>query len=56
MRAAVTAVALSLAPDVYRLDASGYNTMGEFEVPAGLEHQARTGANNCPERAITVVE
>ena len=46
----------SVAPEVYRLDADGYNRMGEFEVAVGLEMKARAGADNCPERAITVVE
>lgn len=46
----------AVAPDVYRLDADGYNRMGEVEVPPGLEPAARAGADNCPERAITVIE
>ncbi|MGD9794223.1 MAG: ferredoxin [Acidimicrobiia bacterium] len=47
----------ALAPEVYELDDNGYNSRdGEFEVPAGLEAAARLGADNCPERCITVVE
>jgi ferredoxin len=46
----------SVAPEVYELDADGYNTMGTFEVRADLEAKARSGADSCPERAITVAE
>lgn len=46
----------SLAPSVFTLDPDGYNRMGEFEVAPGQEQAARAGANNCPERAIAVVE
>jgi ferredoxin len=46
----------ALSPSVYRLDATGYNRMGEFEVAVGSEAAAQTGADNCPERAITVID
>lgn len=46
----------ALAPSVYHLDDTGYNRMPETVVPPGLEADARTGANNCPERAITLIE
>jgi ferredoxin len=47
----------ALAPDVYQLDDEGYNALqGEVEVPAGLEDQARDGAEGCPERAITIID
>jgi len=46
----------AVAPVVYQLDENGYNTMPETEVPAHLEAAARVGANNCPERAISIVE
>ena len=46
----------AVAPEVYELDADGYNAMGEFDVPADLESRARAGADSCPERAITVIE
>lgn len=45
-------------PEVYRLDDDGYNADRgtTFEVPAGLEAQAKLGMKSCPERAITLVE
>jgi ferredoxin len=47
----------AVAPDVYSLDDEGYNALdGEREVPSGLEAMARRGADNCPERCITVVD
>lgn len=45
----------AIAPEVYALDDSGYNRMGEFEVPPELEGRARAGADSCPERVITVI-
>ena len=44
----------SLAPEVYEPDDDGYCATRALDVPAGLEDQARLGATNCPERAITV--
>lgn len=48
----------SMAPEVYTADDEGYVTArGEtFEVLPEHERAARTGALNCPEQAITVVE
>lgn len=46
----------STAPDVYTLDDEGYCDIGELEVPAGLEADAREGAEACPEEAIEVLE
>ena len=46
----------ALAPSVYTLDDTGYNSMNETEVAPGHEAAARIGANNCPERAITLVD
>jgi ferredoxin len=45
----------TLAPDVFEADDDGYCATRSLDVPAGLEDQARLGATNCPERAITVV-
>ena len=46
----------ALAPDVYDADDRGHCTLlHDGDVPADLEDQARTGAANCPEDAITVV-
>ena len=50
------AMCASQAPEVYELDDSGYNSMGEFTVVAGQEEAARLGASWCPEGAITVRE
>lgn len=46
----------ALAPSVYVLDNLGYNSMNETEVAPENEAAARIGANNCPERAITLVD
>ena len=43
-------------PDVFPLDEAGYSGLPpESAVEPGLEDQARDGARNCPERAITLV-
>jgi len=44
------------APSVYQLDDRGYCAITEADVPAGLEDDARRGADSCPERAITIVD
>lgn len=44
----------SLAGEVYEADDDGYCATRTLDVPPGLEQAARTGARNCPERAITV--
>lgn len=48
----------SVSPDVFHSDDEGFcaERGTEFEVPAGLEQQARLGVDTCPEGAITVVE
>jgi len=50
------AMCAAQAPEVYELDDTGYNTMGEFAVVEGQEEQARLGASWCPEGAITLIE
>ena len=50
------AMCASQAPEVYELDETGYNSMGEFTVVEGQEEAARLGASWCPEGAITVIE
>jgi ferredoxin len=47
----------SLAPDVYQDDDVGFNVAigTTFEVSSDLAEQARMGAVNCPEDAITIV-
>jgi ferredoxin len=43
------------APDVFELDdQDGHAIVVTDPVPAGLEEDARLGADSCPERAITV--
>ena len=43
----------ALAPEVYELDDLGYNITPEMIVPPELETAARTGAQACPEQAIS---
>ena len=50
------AMCASQAPEIYELDDTGYNSMGEFTVVEGQEDAARLGASWCPEGAITVIE
>jgi ferredoxin len=42
------------APDIYELDDLGYCAISELTVPAGREEAALKGAEDCPERAISV--
>jgi ferredoxin len=44
----------SLAPEMFSADDVGHCVLLHEDVPEGLEHQARLGVQNCPERAITV--
>ena len=46
----------ALAPDVFQPDDTGYCDPRFAEVPAELVRQARLGATNCPEDAISLVE
>jgi ferredoxin len=46
----------SLSPDVFSADDEGHCLLASEDVPPGLEEQARRGAANCPEQAITVEE
>jgi ferredoxin len=44
------------APDVYEDDDDGFGRLRDGgEVRPGFEDRARTGAANCPEQAITLV-
>jgi ferredoxin len=43
-----------LGPDVFVSDDYGHCVVVQDEVGSDLEAQARAGAENCPERAITV--
>lgn len=46
----------SVAPDVYELDDDGFCAIVEADVARANEAAARAGANNCPERAISIVD
>ena len=43
-----------LAPDVFGADEFGHCFVLEEQVGGPLEPQARMGAENCPEQAITI--
>lgn len=44
----------SLAPDMFGADDVGHCVLLHQDILEGLEDQARIGAQNCPERAISV--
>jgi ferredoxin len=44
----------ALAPDVFAPDDYGHSHVLLGEVDGPLAEQARMGADNCPERAITI--
>lgn len=46
----------AVAPDVFVLNADGYNDTPEKEVPEELREQAKRGARACPERIIRIEE
>ena len=47
----------SLAPDLFDVDDLGYaSEIGDGEVPAGMEDQARLAVANCPEYAVSITE
>jgi ferredoxin len=48
----------AVAKDVYDADDEGYNVArgSTFDVSDDLAEQARLGAINCPESAITIIE
>lgn len=46
----------AVAPSVYSLDDEGYCAVFELDVAPGDERAARSGASNCPERAISIIE
>jgi ferredoxin len=47
----------SLAPNVFTDDDEGYgHVIGDGDVPQGNVEDARTGAANCPESAISVTD
>jgi ferredoxin len=48
----------AVAGEVYQADDEGFCAQSgtQFDVPPGLEEQARLGADTCPEGAITIVD
>ncbi len=46
----------TVAPEVYAPDDDGYCDPAVDAVAEGLEEQARLGAMNCPEDAITIIK
>lgn len=44
----------SLAPDLFDADDLGHCRLLVDYVPAGREDDARSGVDNCPERALTL--
>ena len=42
------------APEIYQEDERGHCVIEREEVPQSLEEKARLGAENCPERAISI--
>jgi ferredoxin len=42
----------ALAPEIFKLDETGYILAGDIEVPEGQEKLALRGARACPERAL----
>lgn len=48
----------AVAWEVYEADDQGFCAQAgtQFDVPAGLEEQARLGADTCPEGAIRIVD
>ena len=43
-----------LAPDLFDADEYGHCVVLTPDVPSGLEADARTGVENCPEQALTL--
>ena len=50
------AMCFNAAEGLYELDELGFSSSDQREVPSGMEHEARRGAEACPERAIALVE
>lgn len=43
-----------LAPELFDADERGHCVLLTEEVPEGREEDARSGVDNCPERALTL--
>ena len=48
-------VCAEICPDVFKLDENGIVYVEDELVPAGLEDQAREGADACPQSALKLV-
>jgi len=46
----------SLAPDLFDSDDLGHCVLLVDEVPEGAEVDARSGVDNCPEQALSIVD
>lgn len=46
----------TLSPELFDADERGHCVVLAAEVPPGAEAAARQGAENCPERALTVAD
>jgi ferredoxin len=46
----------TLAPEVFESDDNGYSSVISSEIPESLRKQAEIGRDNCPERAITILD
>ena len=46
----------TLAPDLFDADEVGHCILLVDEVPAGREDDARSGVENCPEQALSLVD
>ena len=46
----------TLAPDVFESDDEGYAVLKDSNTSVALRDKAEIGVENCPERAISVVE
>jgi ferredoxin len=46
----------TLAPDLFDADDVGHCVLSVEEVPAGREDDARSGVENCPEQALTLID
>lgn len=48
-------VCAEICPEIFKLDENGIVYVDDEIVPAGLEDQAREGADACPQSALSVV-
>ena len=46
----------SLAPDLFDADETGHCVLLVEQVPPGREEAARSGVENCPEEALSLID